>query len=358
MSTRLLAVVSRPARRAARDAALALAALGTAAGPLGGQAEVGCDAPGVLIERAWDEYRAGRLDAAGTRFERAMECAPDDAGARTGLAYVALRDGREARARELFDQVLARDPAAVDALVGRGLIAWREADLALTAALAERALALAPENAEARGLRDRVADAGWRPVVAAERPPLVVPDTLEYPARTRGDGFEIRTPDGWAPFYVKGINLGAALPGKHPSQFPDSLTYASWIDDMSAMGANVVRTYTIHPPVFYQALAAHNAAHPGRPLWIVHGVWTELPPDDDYEDEEWEGEFFAEMRRVVDLLHGRAELPARPGHASGAYTADVSRWTLAYIIGPNGSPSPWWRSTTCGRASGAGAAAT
>lgn len=332
-----------PAGRALRVAAvtLALGALPAAPGlrgaPLAAQETV-CDAPGVLVERAWSEYRAGRLDAAGSLFEGALECVPDDAGARTGLGYVALRQGRETRAVELFDAVLARDSAAVDALVGRGLLAWRAADPGLAGRLAERALELAPEHADARGLRDRVADSGWRPVVAVERPPLDLPDTLRYPARTRGDGFEIRTPDGWVPFYMKGVNLGAALPGKHPSQFPDSLTYAGWIDDMSEMGANVVRTYTIHPPWFYQALAEHNASRPERPLWLVHGVWTELPPEHDYEDEEWEGEFFAEMRRVVDLIHGRADIAPRRGHAWGAYTADVSPWTLAYIIGREWEP--------------------
>src|SRR5690606_6067557 len=38
------------------------------------------------------------------------------------------------------------------------------------------------------------------------------------------------------PDHVKGVNLGAALPGRHPSEFPDSATYAQWIDDIAAMG--------------------------------------------------------------------------------------------------------------------------
>ncbi|HEU0055463.1 MAG TPA: hypothetical protein VFQ39_19885, partial [Longimicrobium sp.] len=42
--------------------------------------------------------------------------------------------------------------------------------------------------------------------------------------------------------------------------------------------------------------------------------------------------------RVVDLLHGRADLPPRPGHASGSYTADVSPWVLAWIIGREWEP--------------------
>jgi hypothetical protein len=99
------------------------------------------------------------------------------------------------------------------------------------------------------------------------------------------------------------------------------------------MGANTVRLYTIHPPHFYGALYDWNRRNPQNPLWIIHGVWAELPPEDDFAHPQWEGEFFREMRHVVDLLHGRADIPVGPGHAGGSYTADVSPWVLAYIIG-------------------------
>ena len=42
--------------------------------------------------------------------------------------------------------------------------------------------------------------------------------------------------------------------------------------------------------------------------------------------------------RVVDLLHGHASIPVRPGHAGGRYDADVSRWTIGYIIGREWEP--------------------
>jgi hypothetical protein len=103
---------------------------------------------------------------------------------------------------------------------------------------------------------------------------------------------------------------------------------------MAEMGANTVRVYTLHPPAFYNALAAHNAGHPDRPLWLMHGVWAELPPDDHYYDEAWQADFFGEMERIVDVIHGRADVAHRPGHASGYYTADVSRWTLGIHPGP------------------------
>src|SRR5262249_39077389 len=73
-------------------------------------------------------------------------------------------------------------------------------------------------------------------------------------------------------------------------------------------------------------------------LWMIHGVWTELPPEDDFLDKEWWGEWQAEMRHVTDLLHGHANLERRPGHSWGAYPADVSKWTLAMILGREWEP--------------------
>lgn len=287
------------------------------------------------VEAGWAAYRADRLAEAGAHFRGAHARCPAHIGARLGLGYVALREGRADEARRFFEDVLRAEPLEVDALVGLGLLAWRAGDLAAVRSYFVRVRELDPARPEAREYLSRLPD-GLGPPPA--RAPLVLPDTLVYPARARAGRFEVRTARGWQPFYVKGVNLGAALPGRHPSEFPDSATYAGWIREIAELGANTIRVYTIHPPHFYQALYAHNRAHPDRPLWLLHGAWVELPPDDDYDDPVWEGEFFAEMRRVVDLLHGRADLEPRPGHASGHYTADVSPWVLGYIIGREWEP--------------------
>ena len=138
------------------------------------------------------------------------------------------------------------------------------------------------------------------------------------------------------------VNRGAALPGKHPSEFPpDDGTYEGWSRTMADMGANAVRVYTIHPPHFYKALRDWNVAHPDSALWLIHGVWTELPPgphESEYDNPAWNGAFFDEMRRVVDLIHGQAAIAPRAGHASGLYASSVAEWTLGYIIGREWEP--------------------
>jgi hypothetical protein len=158
-------------------------------------------------------------------------------------------------------------------------------------------------------------------------------------ARTRGRRFEIRSSSGWQPFYVRGVNLGVALPGRYPSEFPaDSALYAGWLDSLAAMNANAVRVYTILPPSFYRALRGWNTTHAEQPLWLLHGVWTELPPKHDFENPAWKREFRTAMQRVVDVVHGSAVIPPARRQAAGHYDADVSAWTLGYIIGREWEP--------------------
>ncbi|MDH4348888.1 MAG: hypothetical protein OEW17_08790, partial [Gemmatimonadota bacterium] len=151
--------------------------------------------------------------------------------------------------------------------------------------------------------------------------------------------FEVPAAGGWRRLYLNGVNLGVALPGKFPSEFPlDSLTYAGWLDTLATMRTNTLRAYTILPPAFYRALRGWNLAHPARPLYLLHGAWGELPEGHDFDEPTWKAGFRQELRRVVDLLHGHASIPVLPGHAGGRYDADVSPWTLGYIIGREWEP--------------------
>lgn len=324
-------------QREPRVAAAMILTLATLGAPAGSRAQsVPCPSRAdSLVEVGWARYRAGETDAARQAFEAALDRCEDHQGARVGRAYVALREGRDAEARRRFREVVGAAPGNVDALVGLGILAWREGDLDRVAELFREVQRLDPSRPEAREYLSRLPE-GLGP--APERPPLRRPDSLVTVSRVRGDRFEVRSGGSWRRFYVKGVNLGAALPGKYPSQFPIDSVYVRWVRQMAEAGFNAVRVYTIHPPSFYRAVRDHNRAHPDRPLWIVHGVWTELPPRSDFDDPDWMEGFTAEMRRVVDVVHGRADLPPRPGHASGHYTADVSPWTLAYLIGREWEP--------------------
>jgi hypothetical protein len=321
-----------PAVRSVR--AVVAAALLTSPVHLSAQTPCTAAADSALV-RGWRAYRADSLPAAFSRFDLAHRLCPDNLDATVGLAFTLLRSGQPRRADTLFGEVLARNPDNSDAWEGRARAALRLDDTARAFAAGRRALALAPGNTELRSLLDRIAP-DWRRTAPAKP---VRPSTLQLVSRTRGQRFQVTTSEGWRPFYIQGVNLGLALPGRYPSQFPtDSGLYAGWLDTLASMGANTLRVYTVLPPVFYRALRGWNLTHPKRLLWLVHGVWTELPPKHDFNDGAWRSEFQEEMRRVVDLVHGAATIPARRGYASGGYDADVSPWVLGYIIGREWEP--------------------
>lgn len=288
----------------------------------------------AMLDSAWHAHRHGLVDSAEVRFRRAGAACPRHPAVQVGLGFVALRRGAALAARAHFRAAVALAPDNADAWYGSGLALGRLGDRTGAETALRRALAIAPHYTDALdALLMLGLDSGF--AAAPPRPPA--PTTV---ARTASHGFEVWTGTSWRPFYIKGINLGAARPGDFPADFPqDDSTYAHWIRLMAEANANTVRVYTIFPPVFYRALARWNAAEPGRALWLIHGVWTEPPPRDDYDHAAWKSAFRAEIRRVVDVLHGRARLPARPGHAWGRYDADVSSHALGIIIGREWEPA-------------------
>jgi hypothetical protein len=250
-----------------------------------------------------------------------------------------MRAGRLADARGFFRLAVAGDSNSYDAVAGSGMAAYRAGDLIAARRSFERALRIVPRDSTALSYLARIPEE-----IAYVAPQIRVrPATTTVAARVGKRILEVPDAGGrWSPMWIKAVNLGAALPGKYPSEFPpNDSTYERWIALLADMGANAVRVYTIHPPHFYAALRNWNLKHPAHPIWLIHGVWTELPPgkkQEKYDDPKWLAQFRGEMRNVVTLLHGAAVIPPVPGHASGAYRADVSQWTLGYIIGREWEP--------------------
>lgn len=286
-----------------------------------------------LADSAWHAYRTERIPVAAARFATADSLCPGLPDIQIGLGFVALRQSALAVAERRFGAALKADSLNADGWYGIGLVRERQGKRDPAIAAYRRALRIAPGYADAKNRLEAMGDLG------EGLPPVRKPAVAQVPARTHGERFEIRQAGTWVPFYLKGINLGAARPGKFAAEFPtDDSTYTAWLALMAGAHANVVRLYTILPPAFYRAVKRWNDAHPAQALWLVHGVWAELPPSDDYDDPAWKKEFHDEMHRVVDLLHGHAIIPARLGHASGRYTVDVSDHVLAFIIGREWEP--------------------
>jgi hypothetical protein len=277
--------------------------------------------------------------SAGNEFKRALTLCPKNPGALTGAGYAAMREARLPEAKAFFARAIAVDSSSYDAAAGYGMAAYRSGDLTTARHSFERALRIVPRDSTALAYLAILPGKVALDVLT----PRVRPELTTVAARTGRRVIEVRDAAGqWSPMWIKAVNLGAALPGKFPSEFPSNdSTYERWIAIIAEMGANTIRVYTVHPPHFYAALRNWNLAHPTHPLWLIHGVWTEPPPGkkaEKYDDPQWLAQFRREMQRVVALIHGDATIPASPGHASGAYLADVSPWTLGFIIGREWEP--------------------
>jgi hypothetical protein len=143
----------------------------------------------------------------------------------------------------------------------------------------------------------------------------------------------------WEDVFIKGVNLGVAVPGKFPAEF--SLTYSEYLDWLKLIGemnANTIRTYTILPPEFYEALSYYNLHHHDKPLYLIQGVWAKVPDDDDYYNSDYIREFQKEMIDMIDVIHGNAVLKKQVGKASGTYVTNVSEYVAAYLLGREWEP--------------------
>ena len=352
---------------------LALSAL-PAGAQRGDSPSPGAPSPqGILYDRALSEYRSGRFpqalallekgtrdfpgdaglttllgwtrlhlsDVAGARraFEAALRANPKSSDARAGLGYAALRQRRMAEAEANFLKAVRLDPRNGEAWKGLGIARRDREDRKGAHEALQQAISLDPRDAEARGLLEQVAGPGG--VLEERRVRGKEPEgkPLALVSRTGAARLEVLDGKEFRPFFIKGVNLGTALPGKFPAEFPDDPDlYRRWFDQMGDLGMNVVRLYTLHPPSLYRALQEHNEKRPDRRLFLVQGVWTELPENDDYDDPAFLDPFRDEIRRVIDAIHGNVEVPVRPGHAGGVYDADVSGDLLAILLGREWEP--------------------
>jgi hypothetical protein len=174
----------------------------------------------------------------------------------------------------------------------------------------------------------------WAPA-AVRRGPLT---TLAEPA---GKRLALHTVSGDVTFWT-GVNLGSTTPGHSPGELAISREdYRRWFGQMGRLGVRVLRIYTIHQPHMYEELLTYNEAHPDAPLYLVQGVYL---PDESYAhtrdlfDPGPTQAFTDELRAASDAVHGSLRRDAGTGRATGQWSADVSPWLAAWIIGVEWDP--------------------
>ncbi len=158
--------------------------------------------------------------------------------------------------------------------------------------------------------------------------------------KTDGDTISMQRDGAYAPFEIRGVDMGVGIPGEWATDFAISEeTYLRWFGYIQALGANTIRVYTILHGDFYNAFYAYNTAREEageEPLWLLHGLWVDDYSHNSHKDIYDEGllpEMVEDAKTIVDILHGRKFLLGRDGDGSSYYRHDVSRWTLGYILG-------------------------
>ncbi len=168
-------------------------------------------------------------------------------------------------------------------------------------------------------------------------------DAVATTKRVTSDGFESKADDGrWEDRLVRGVNLGMAKPAHFPGDAAITRAeYDRWLAQISAMNANVVRTYTLHPPAFYDALAEHNADRE-RPLLLLQGNWiaeTVMAEADDMFDPAVISANDTGIENAIDAVHGTLSPSDHGGVADGRYRSDVSPYVLGYVLGTEWEPA-------------------
>jgi len=149
----------------------------------------------------------------------------------------------------------------------------------------------------------------------------------------KADKFAIWNGFNYVQIFMKGINLGVAVPGTQPGELAATTEdYRRWFDLIKEAGFNTIRLYTLHYPRFYDELRAYNLAHPQNPLLVLHGVWleeTEVAAD----LYELTASLDEGIMEVVDAVHGNLSIGHRFGKAYGDFTSDISSWVIGYLPG-------------------------
>ena len=167
---------------------------------------------------------------------------------------------------------------------------------------------------------------------------------VNYRFKAEQDHFYVYRNGDWQQFFVAGVNIGATEPSLFPGDLTISYeTYYRWFGYISEMNCNCVRVYTTLGPQFYLALANFNATA-DNPIFLFQGIWVneediERLGDVYAENEKILSEFKSDALKLVDVIHGNADIPDTPGKASGAYRTDVSRWLAGWIIGIEWDPN-------------------
>lgn len=156
-----------------------------------------------------------------------------------------------------------------------------------------------------------------------------------YPMPFKAADGRLQVFDGqsFQPLFIKGMNMGVALPGTQPGELaPTEEIYDRWFTMLHEMGVNAIRLYTLHYPRFYKRLHAFNITHRDRPLYVFHGIW--LDEEDATKNlRDMQSAYDDNIVETIECVHGNNYVFERLGRAHGEYDTDISPWVIGWLVG-------------------------
>lgn len=162
-------------------------------------------------------------------------------------------------------------------------------------------------------------------------------------AKTEDRAFLVYRDGKFRESFLKGVNIGATKPGHFPGELAITKEeYLRWFQWIHQMHADVIRVYTTMKPVFYEALYEFNQGK-SRPLYLMQGLWKNEDLSKELghayaNDDEILLTLIEDGKDLVDIFHGKADIPYRQGHAHGTYQKDVSKYVIGWILGVEWDP--------------------
>lgn len=294
----------------------------------------------VIMMLGWANLKLHHFEEARFYFDRAIRIDPRTDEAQIGAAFVALETGRGQFDPKVLRHLMGKrgGEPSVRILAANAL---REDGKNMEAAQIYRDLLNNRDYGKAS--QAAIDDIFGRKGFLDDKVPTDLP-TISKPAQTQ---IHYRAADramwslasnGWQKMYITGVNLGPEAPGYYPPSPPnDASLYATWLQDAEQMNANVVRVYTLLPPAFYRAYKHHVAG--GGKLALYQQITVGDPPNKDLYDRQFVEATKAEIRYVVDAIHGRADVPRRRNRGSGVYDQDITAQVGALLLGRELDPS-------------------
>ncbi len=295
----------------------------------------------VILMMGWTNLKMKRFEEARVYFDRALRIDPRLREARLGAGFVALETGRGRIDTEMMHKDVTDHPADSDVkiLYAGGLV--QDGKNLEAARIYRQLLNDKDYGATARAELENLygLKGSTDQVPNDELPPINRPAQLQMRYRaSEGAMWQQGASGGWEKFYVSGVNLGTSAPGFFPGDPPeDTKVYGDWLRQAGEMNARAVRIFTLLPPAFYRAYK--NQMSSGKAPALYQQILFSDPANRNLYEAKFMDEARAQVRDVVDALHGHGNVARRRGSSGGIYDSNIAGHVGAFILARDVTPA-------------------